>query len=348
MKEPFWATVSFLCGHQSLPDVVTRTMQARKPSLRRVPTRSLDEQGKPTFFTYITYAVRFVFPPCFWVGVTKILPRKDWGIADASRVELLSFTNNYLAAIGLLYAIYLGITFQTSADRLRDLRTAIAREASGLQSVAELALTLRSSSPSQRARLHSILISYVDHVLSRELHAKVTSIKLTNEASYRCISDLYGLFGVFKELASNGVDDAVDLRTLDALHDEVRDLVRARSDRINLTNQHMPILHWVVLALLSVCTVVGVAINDLPTAPAITAGLSGIIGLVIPLSYLIVSDMAKPFTGAWCVSDEPIRGVRRHVLPRLAAATPAEGGWDLRADGNHNQQPAAVRGTYVA
>lgn len=317
----------------------------RKPSLRRVPTRSLDMQAQPTAFTYIQYALRFLFPPVFWVVVSKLIPRKDWGIADSSRVELMAFTNNYLAAIGLLYAIYLGITFQTSADRLRDLRTAIAREASGLQSVAELALTLNPSSLAHRARLHSILVGYIEHVLAHELRADVKSVKFTSEQSYTCVADLYKLFGVFKELASNGVDDAIDLRTLDALHDEVRDLVRARSDRISLTNQKMPLLHWVVLALLSVCTVFGVAVNDLPTAPLITAGLSGIIGMVIPLSYLIVSDMAKPFTGAWCVSDEPIRGLRKHVLPRLAAATSTELGIEHSASGGKR----AIAGTtYMA
>ena len=142
----------------------------RKPSLRRVPTQSLDELRKPSIRAYFMFAVRCVLPPVFWGMANRFLFR-DFAFRDAdrdARMELMTMSSNYLAALGLLYAIYLGITFQTGSDRLRDLRGAISSEASSLQSVAELALTLSPSSSDQRARLHSILSSYVDHVLSRE------------------------------------------------------------------------------------------------------------------------------------------------------------------------------------
>ena len=115
--------------------------------------------------------------------------------------------------------------------------------------------------------------------------------------------------------------DALDLRTLDALHDEVRDLVRARSDRVSLTNARMAAIHWVTLVLLSVLTICGVAVNQLPSSPSTSTALSATIGLVVPFSFLVVSDMSKPFGGAWSVSDEPLRGVREHVLPRLLDAS---------------------------
>ena len=104
-------------------------------------------------------ANRYIFPELIFGGM---------GDDPAARAELMSLSSNFLAALGLLYAIYLGITFQTGADRLRDLRAAISSEASSLQSVAELALTLSPSSTDQRAKLHSILTSYVNHVLSEE------------------------------------------------------------------------------------------------------------------------------------------------------------------------------------
>ena len=304
-----------------------RKQQAvRKPSLRRMPTVSMDAARRTiTWQMMLQYAVRFTIPPTVWAIITRVLSgrhvRETLGIDDQTRIEILALSNNYLAAIGLLYAIYLGITFQTAADRLRDLRSAISSEASGLQSVAELSLTLSRPTFQQRAAIHSVLLAYVDHVLSRELRHGLKCVRLSDAESYTVISDLYGLFAVFKELAANGHDDSVDLRTLDALHDEIRDLVRARAERLNLTNFNMPMIHWVVLLMLSVLTVLGVAINDLPTAPWVSASLSAVLGCVVPLSYLIVADMSKPFSGAWSVSDQPLRGVRSHVLPRLARAS---------------------------
>ena len=238
---------------------------------------------------------------------------------DAATLSaVLGLTNNFLSALGLLYAIYLGMSFQAGIDRLRALQSAISREAAGLQAMCELSLTLSPTTEGQYLRLHSALSGYIDHVLSRELNNKVTRVPLEDQISFSCVEGLYGTFGVFKELATNGVDDSVDLRTLDALHDEVRDLVRARSDRLQLTNTSLPRVHWLILMLLSVFTVMGVALNEVPEAPVLVSLLSGVLGLVIPLSFLIVSDMSRPFGGAWSVSDEPLRGVRAHVLPRLA------------------------------
>ena len=294
---------------------------ARSRSLRRVPTMSLDEAKKViTWKTYIGYVSRFIMPGVVWAVISRIIPRRDMGVTDAGRIELLAFTNNYLAAIGLLYAIYLGITFQTAFDRLKELRAAIAREGSGLHSVCELSITLSGPTPTQRAQLQGVLQGYVDHVLSRELHTGVTDVNLSNESAHSVVSELYSLFAIFKELASNGVNDSVDLRTLDALHDEVRGLVCARSERIALTNQSVPMSHWLVLMFLSIFTVLGVAVNDIPSAPVVTTSLSGVIGMVIPLSFLIVTDMNAPFTGMWSVSDAPLRGVRKHILPRLTQA----------------------------
>ena len=257
-------------------------------------------------------------PAIFWGVLTHFLPRDLIGVIDdATRVELLTFTNNYLAALGLLYAIYLGMTFQTAIDRLHDLQRAISREASSLQSVCELSLTLSRPTAEHRARLHTTLRNYVDYVLARELNDSVRRIKLTQKSSFSVVAELYSLFGVFKELASNGVDDSVDLRTLDALHDEVRDLVRARSERVSLTNTRLAMVHWITLMLISILVVLGVVVNQVPAAQYVTLTLSAAIGMVVPLSFLVVSDMSQPFGGAWSVSDEPLRGVREHVMPRL-------------------------------
>ena len=296
----------------------------RAPSLRRVPTKSLDDerQAQTSPRTVAYYAIRTFSPPVVWSIIHSLLPRDRLGIADdTARVELLSFTNNFLAALGLLYAIYLGSTFQINADRLRDLQSAIGREASSLQSVCELSLALSSQSSEQRAKLHTALAGYIDHVLACEVRHGLQQVELNGGKSYTVVADLYGMFAVFKELASNGVDDSVDLRTLDALHDEVRDVVRARSERVGLTNARMPLIHWLFLAMLSILTVVGVAVNDISGSPHVATAIVSSLGLVIPLSFLIVSDMSKPFSGAWSVSDEPLRGVRKHVLPRLAAGS---------------------------
>ena len=126
------------------------------------------------------------------------------------------------------------------------------------------------------------------------MHSGVVTIKLTSAPSYTCIAELYGLFDVFKALASNGVDDAVDLRTLDALHDEVRELVRARAERVNLTNQKMPTIHWATLLLLSIATIAGFTINSLPSNPAVSSVLSAIIGFIVPLSF--ASTRPAPLT----------------------------------------------------
>ena len=302
----------------------TRVAMRRAPSLLRVPTLSLDEiRERPGWPVVAEYLFRFITPAFVWAMVQRFFPRRSLGLDGEARAALLGLTNNWLAALGLLYAIYFGMSFQSGTDRLRELRNAISREASGLQSVVELSLTLDEPSVSQLARLHATLSRYIDHVLSNEVCHGVRFVRHMRQETHSCVSGLYDLFAVFKELASNGEGDAVDLRTLDALHDEVRDIIRARAERINLTNQHLPVVHWAALSLLSICTIAGVAINDLPSAPVVSGAMAATIGLLIPLSYCIVADMARPFSGAWSVSDEPFRGVRRHVLPRLAASAPA-------------------------
>jgi hypothetical protein len=316
-----WSCLS-RTGTAASPSERDAMLGKRKLSRRAVPTKSLDElRNTPTWQTRLALAARTILPIALWVFISRALPRHHMGLDGAARTELLALSNNFLAALGLLYAIYFGVSFQSGIDRLRELQTSISREASGLQSAVELSLTLTRPTVAQRAQIHSILSNYVDHVLSRELHSRISHVALADETSHLVISELYGLFRVFREIASNGEGDSVDLRTLDALHDEVRDIVRARSDRVNLTNIRMPLLHWVVLVLLSIFTVFGVAVNDIPSAPVICSVLAGVLGLVVPLSFAIVSDMGRPFGGVWSVSDTPLRDVRTHVLQRLAQAS---------------------------
>lgn len=267
------------------------------------------------------YVSRFAGPPITWVMFSRFLPRELLGVSSDSAAEnFLSMTSNFLAAVGLLYAIYLGFTFQSAIDRVNGLQRAISAEVSAITAIVELCLSMDRPTEAQREEVMHILVEYVAHVLRQELLVGQRPIELRSPACAAVVHRLFGALRVFKEVASDGAVDVLDLRTVDALHDELRAVLRERSERMRLTNARMPRAHWAVLMFLSLLTIAGVAMGDVAGAPFVSGALTCCVGIVIPLTYTVVADMSSPFHGSWRIDTDGFKGLLQFTLPMLLRA----------------------------
>ena len=244
---------------------------------------------------------------------------------EGERSDLLSFTGDYLEALGTLYAIFLGFTYQLCVERLRGLDRSVHAEATALQAVVELTLHLQSPQPRQLRAIQAALAEYVQRVLSLEMYTGVRRIEAGTADAAQTVHALYGVLTELNEIASDGMGDGLDRCTLEAVHQEIRAVLRERSSRIMHTNQRLPAAHWLLLWALSILTVLGVALGQV-SAHIESGVLVAALAFVVPLAFVLVLDMNDAFDGVWRASAAPMCGVQQHVLPLLVPEARQGGG----------------------
>lgn len=230
------------------------------PAARKLARASTREQlrtqsGALCWVSHAGIALRTLVPCVLWTLIHWFVDRPTLGLLTKdARAEVLALTNNYLAAVGLLYAIYLGFAYQSATDRLRSIQHCIYAEAGSVQAIAEYTLTLRTATAAHRATVRCALGMYLSHVLSAELVSEKVRARAGASDGYDVVHRLFGVLGAFHAV---GVNDALDGRTLDALQDELRSILRSRAERTGLACTRTPWLQWFVLWLLSILTIAG-------------------------------------------------------------------------------------------
>ena len=315
-------------AHAEAAAALRRASQAA-PDMTDLPVRPfLNKRSTPRTVAMLAAI------PLVWFGAHVFLFPKLHAMLklDATdRADLLAFTGDYLEAIGTVYAIFLGFTYNLSVERLRGLERSVHAEATALQAVVELTLHLQDPHLRQLHAIQASLCEYVERVLSLEMYTGVQRVEAGTADAARTVHAIYGVLTELNEIASDGVGDGLDRCTLEAVHQEIRTVLRERSSRIMHTNQRLPAAHWLLLSALSILTVLGVAIGEV-SARVETGLLVSALAFVAPLAFVLVFDMNDAFDGVWRASAAPVRGVQQHVLPLLACRDGGRGGAAAYAD----------------
>ena len=228
--------------------------------------------------------------------------RGPFGLASAR--DLGEGVGTFLTVIGVIYALIIGFTYQQGFARQDELRHTMTSEAGSLRNVLLLCESLRVWN--QRQVLAGTLREYVDRLLAQEFPP-------AEQTSPDPAATLYQIVPLLNRASVDGISDAVDRVTLNAIHDELRAATRARSQRLAVARRHIPRIHWFQIELLSTLILVGYMLLDL-NAPVLEATLFSLTGGAIFVLYMSLFDIDYPFDGLWQVSPDTLRAVREELV----------------------------------
>jgi hypothetical protein len=227
-------------------------------------------------------------------------PLQGW-LGTAGAQDLGEGVGAFLTVVGVIYALIIGFTFQQAFGRQAELRQKLTAEASSLRNLILLSGTMRVGTAHQSVAGH--LLRYVERLLDHEFPP---------EDSVDAAPILYQIVPVLNEISADGVADAVDRITLNAIHDELRTTTRARSERLSIAARHIPRIHWFQIELLSSLIMMGFLLLDL-RAPLLEALLLGLTTGAIMVLYLSLFDLDYPFGGLWRVEPLGLERLRREL-----------------------------------
>jgi hypothetical protein len=227
-------------------------------------------------------------------------PLQGW-LDTAGAQDLGEGVGAFLTVVGVIYALIIGFTFQQAFGRQADLRQKLTTEASSLRNLILLSGTMRVRTAHQAVAGH--LRRYIEQLLDHEFPP---------EDPADAAPTLYQIVPVLNEISADGIADAVDRITLDAIHDELRTTTRARSERLSIAARHIPRIHWFQIEMLSTLIMVGFLMLDL-RAPLLEGLLLGLTTGAIMVLYLSLFDLDYPFGGLWRVEPLGLERLRREL-----------------------------------
>lgn len=205
----------------------------------------------------------------------------------------------FVTAIGTLYSVLTGFTVISVWEQFTDTDRAVKREARGLAELYRYVGYVGDAEGVARAR--TAIVLYRDAVVEHEWPAMIAR-KSTDAAEDEYYEMADAVNGMKVTSAKDVPAWAEAVRTLGEVSD-------ARGERLVFVAISMPRLLRILIYIATSTLIVGMAFLGFGSAAvgAIVLGSTVIVSLLV---LEVIDDLDDPFTGAWCITSDPLRRIR--------------------------------------
>ncbi|MEW6731321.1 MAG: DUF4239 domain-containing protein [Acidobacteriota bacterium] len=207
---------------------------------------------------------------------------------------------DYLQVYGAIYGVLAAFIIFVVWGQFTATETAIAKEVSNLEALAEMINFLDTRLEQEKAVCRRLISHYATIVADDEFKSLAKA-----QESHQAEATFSTLLKEIQELRariSSTQDQEIYLRILDI----VSEAVRLRDDRVVISKIRMPTTLWHLLQGVSYTLVASSALLPIQNQ-FLGYSLLLMITLVCSLLLAVITDLDNPFQGVWNISSEPLR-----------------------------------------
>jgi len=224
------------------------------------------------------------------------------------RVEIEAW-GMFFAVLGVIYAIIVGFLLAELLSRFHRLRTHIRDELNAVEEIRDYLIYVDENGETKR-RIVSSLHQYVRSIVDREWPMMLEGSEIDSDTS----PEQYQLMEAVEGLR---IHDQSDVIALDAIIRHIGDVTNYRTERLEMSRQHLsPALRFLVV-FMSVVVILGFALMRVESAIIHGFIVSAVVTAIFVL-WLVVKDLDNPYKGMWNITDEPFRRVDERLEQALA------------------------------
>lgn len=214
----------------------------------------------------------------------------------------------FFAVFGIIYAIIVGFLLVEVLRRYYNMKATIERELNAIEDTRDFLVYLDENQEAERD-IRKSLLDYVNSVVSREWAWMEDWSEISDSDTS---PELYQVMEAVHKIRITNESDNI---ALSAIIDKVSKLTEYRTERLDLSDEHLsPALRFLIL-FMSIVLVVSFALMAVESV-WIHAFMVFSNVIAINLLYLVITDLNHPFEGLWNIRDTSFR----RVAARLAAS----------------------------
>jgi len=214
----------------------------------------------------------------------------------------------FFAVFGIIYAIIVGFLLVEVLRRYYNMKATIERELNAIEDTRDFLVYLDENQEVERD-IRKSLLDYVNSVVSREWAWMEDWSEISDSDTS---PELYQVMEAVHKIRITNESDNI---ALSAIIDKVSKLTEYRTERLDLSDEHLsPALRFLIL-FMSIVLVVSFALMAVESV-WIHAFMVFSNVIAINLLYLVITDLNHPFEGLWNIRDTSFR----RVAARLAAS----------------------------
>ena len=214
----------------------------------------------------------------------------------------------FFAVFGIIYAIIVGFLLVEVLRRYYNMKATIERELNAIEDTRDFLVYLDENQEAERD-IRKSLLDYVNSVVSREWAWMEDWSEISDSDTS---PELYQVMEAVHKIRITNESDNI---ALSAIIDKVSKLTEYRTERLDLSDEHLsPALRFLIV-FMSIVLVVSFALMAVESV-WIHAFMVFSNVIAINLLYLVITDLNHPFEGLWNIRDTSFR----RVAARLAAS----------------------------
>ncbi|MEW6730805.1 MAG: DUF4239 domain-containing protein [Acidobacteriota bacterium] len=206
---------------------------------------------------------------------------------------------DYLQVYGGIYGVLAAFIIFVVWGQFTTTETAISKEASNLEVLAELLNFLDEGHAAQKALCRRLISHYAAVVASDEFSALAKG-----QESQQADKTFHTLLKEVHKLRTQ-ISSSQDLEIYTHILTTIAEAVRLRDDRVTISKTRIPVTLWRLLQGVSYTLILSSTLLPVQNS-LIGYFLLLLITLVCSLLLIVIADIDNPFQGVWTISTEPL------------------------------------------
>lgn len=204
----------------------------------------------------------------------------------------------FYSVFGMIYAIVAGFVILVLLEDYNAIKNHIGEEINALQDLRDF-LVYVDNNDEAVAEIKRAIKTYVASVIDKEWPAMVAAHKTDLDTSPE-------LYAVMKSINQINPTNQSDIVALEKLIDTVGEITDHRTNRLDASQEKLPLLLKPFLITMSALVVFVFMLLAIPD-PVARFLLNGANIVAVGFIYIIIIDLSNPFKGGWSIDDEDFR-----------------------------------------